>query len=286
MSEILDNNLIKNIINSYKETEEFKRIASFFTLPDKEFEVLSNGALLELEKQLNDSNTKIILSQIIPNTFNSEDIKKILPLLMEQLTTNDISQIKIDFIEKAALLIINAINQNKGTATKILQIPIELCRENAKVPTYAHDGDGAMDIYSPEEYTIKPGKTIIIQTGIKVALPFGYALLVQPRSGLSVKTKFRVANTPGLIDSQYRGEIGVVIENIANPIEDIEYDFDSNGTPLIKSILHGKSYTIEKGERIAQLRLVEVPTVSFYQVNKIDENTERSNGGFGSTGTK
>ena len=115
-----------------------------------------------------------------------------------------------------------------------------------------------------------------------MAIPKGYAMLVQPRSGLSAKTHLRVANTPGLIDSGYRGEIGVIIENNEAPIKDITYDFDENGKIIITSILHGNVCHIDKGQKIAQLRLVEVPSVSFRQVDSLDD-TERGEGGFGST---
>ena len=73
--------------------------------------------------------------------------------------------------------------------------------ENAKMPKYAHLGDGAVDLYSPADYVIKPGETIIIPCDIKVALPYGYAFLIHPRSGTSAKTKLRVANSVGLVDS-------------------------------------------------------------------------------------
>ena len=141
-----------------------------------------------------------------------------------------------------------------------------------------------MDLYSPEEYTIYPGETKIIPTGIKCALPKGYAFLIQPRSGMSVKTKLRIANTPGLIDSGYRDEIGVIVENIEPPFKDIEYDFDDNGEIYIKSILHGNSYTIHKDERFAQMRLVAVPTAALYEVDSVGEIGENRGGGFGHTG--
>ena len=141
-----------------------------------------------------------------------------------------------------------------------------------------------MDIVSPAEYTIAPGETIIIPTGIKVAIPDGYALLIQPRSGQSAKTKLRIANTPGLIDSGYRDEIGVIIENIEPPFKDIDYEFDNNGEIHIKSILHGQSYTIAAGQKFAQMRLVQVPHAQFLAVENVGEIGENRGGGFGSTG--
>lgn len=81
------------------------------------------------------------------------------------------------------------------------------------MPSYAKTGDGAMDLYATEDVEIAPGESKIIKTGIKCALPLGYAFLIQPRSGLSSRTHMRIPNSPGLIDSGYRGEIGVIIEN-------------------------------------------------------------------------
>ena len=152
------------------------------------------------------------------------------------------------------------------------------------MPAYAHKTDAGLDIYAKEEITINPGETKIIGTGIKMAIPEGYAILIQPRSGQSVKTKLRIANTPGLIDSGYRDEIGVIIENIESPFKDIEYDFDDNGEIHIKSILHGQSYTIAEGQRFAQMRLVQVPKAEFIKVESVGEIGEDRGGGFGSTG--
>ena len=140
-------------------------------------------------------------------------------------------------------------------------------------------------MYAPADYIIKPGETVVIPCDIKVALPYGYAFLIHPRSGLSAKTKLRVANSIGLVDSQYKGVIGVIMENVDAPIQDITYEFDENGRPVITSILHGQSYTISKGERFAQMRLVEVPTADFFQVESVAGMGDDRGGGFGSSGT-
>ena len=137
-----------------------------------------------------------------------------------------------------------------------------------------------------EPVTINPGETKLIPTGIKVAIPRGYELQVRPKSGRALKTKLRVANTPGTIDCGYRDEVGVIIENIDSPIKDITYDFDEKGNIIIKSILHGSPYYIEKGTKFAQLVLNEVPTASFMQVEDIHEIEGDRNGGFGSSGLK
>ena len=177
----------------------------------------------------------------------------------------------------------NQLSMVIGEANPVIRIPCEVA-EGVKVPVYVHETDAGMDIFANDEITLAPGETRIIGTGIKVAIPDGYALLIQPRSGQSAKTKLRIANTPGLIDSGYRDEIGVIMENIEPPFKDIDYEFDENGEIHIKSILHGEAYTIAPGQRFAQMRLVQVPKAEFVQVESVGEIGEDRGGGFGSTG--
>ena len=194
-----------------------------------------------------------------------------------------LSETKKDFLKEIYTMASNQLSSIVGNLNSVVRIPCEMA-ENMSVPVYAHATDAGMDIYSPAEYTIAPGETVIIPTGIKVAIPEGYALLIQPRSGQSAKTKLRIANTPGLIDSGYRDEIGVIVENIEPPFKDIDYEFDSTGEIHIKSILHGEAYTIAPGQRFAQMRLVQVPKAEFVQVESVGEIGEDRGGGFGSTG--
>ncbi len=88
----------------------------------------------------------------------------------------------------------------------------------------------------------------------------------------------------GLIDSQYKGVIGVILENVEPRIKDVIYEFDDNNRPVIKAIEHGQSYSISKGDRFAQMRLVEVPSASFFQVESVDGIGDDRGGGFGSSG--
>jgi len=174
-------------------------------------------------------------------------------------------------------------NSSKMISHRIIQIPIIRCRENAKLPTYATDGSAAMDIYAVTDFSVKPGETIIVPTGLKVNLPKGYALLIQPRSGMSVKTKLRIANTPGLIDSDYHEEIGVIVENIDSPVKEIGTEI-INGEP-IDGNLYGSSFFVGAGERFAQMRLVEVPLANWLEVTSFGELASDHGKGFGSTGT-
>ena len=296
--ESVDETVFDNIMDIFSEIENddnfgIEEIGALLALPDEQFNILSEIFLQELEKSINNPADKILLQEAMRQSGKTvEEFAKLQEEVIKEIDeklSNTLPKNKLDFLKRMMTIITNLFAEAEGTSKTILTIPIELCRENAIMPTYAHDTDAAMDIYCCEDITINPGETVIVPTGIKTAIPKGYALLIQPRSGQSVKTKLRVANTPGLIDSGYRDEIGVIIENIEQPIQDIDYRFyegDSTTKPqiIIDSILHGKSYTLEKGQRIAQMRLVEAPTVSWMKVDDIGKIEGDRGGGFGSSG--
>jgi dUTP pyrophosphatase len=131
----------------------------------------------------------------------------------------------------------------------------------ARPPTQAHDGDAGYDLHAAEAATIGPGERASVGTGIAVAIPEGQAGLVVPRSGLAARHGISVVNAPGLIDSGYRGELRVLLLNTDR----------------------SESFTVEPGDRIAQLVLVRVETEELEEVAELDE-TVRGVGGFGSTG--
>ena len=271
-------------------SEQFslEAFASVLALPDEEFKTLSGIILDELNKSLNNPNDRLLLAQ----SFNAQGITsdevianfKELATPIDSIKDDVLPQAKRDFVKQIVGLMVNAIAETEGISKRIIQIPIELCHPNAKIPAYAKPGDAGMDIYALEDFEVAPGERKIIKTGLKVAIPRGYELQVRPRSGTSVKTALRVANTPGTIDSGYRDEIGVIIENIEPKIKDIGYDFDDNGNIIIKSILHGSVFNVGKGERFAQLVLNEVPSAAFYPVDSVAQIGENRGGGFGSTG--
>lgn len=262
--------------------------ASILALPDEEFKTLSGIILDELNKSLNNPNDRLLLAQ----SFNAQGITsdevianfKELATQIDSIGDDVLPQAKRDFVKQVVGLMVNAVAETEGISKRIIQIPIELCHPNAKIPAYAKPGDAGMDIYALEDFEVVPGERKIIKTGLKVAIPRGYELQVRPRSGTSVKTALRVANTPGTIDSGYRDEIGVIIENIEPKIKDIGYEFDDNGNIIIKSILHGSVFNVGKGERFAQLVLNEVPSAAFYPVDSVAQIGENRGGGFGSTG--
>ena len=267
----------------------FEELSSILALPEEQFQLIAPIFLDELQKSMNNVEDKLLLVQALNLTgTKAEELQETynrLTIEIDEQLGDLIPQIKKDFLKRLMAITYNCIADAEGATRRIVNIPIELTSKDAKIPKYAHLGDGAVDLYSPADYTINPGETVIIPCDIKVALPYGYAFLIHPRSGTSAKTKLRVANSVGLVDSQYKGVIGVIVENIEPPIKDIGYEFDDNGRPILTSILHGQSYSISKGERFAQMRLVEVPTVNFYQVESIEGIGDDRGGGFGSSGT-
>ena len=282
----------EEIAQFYKENQEaidliggLEIFEALMNVPDDQFIDLEPAFLQVFQEVMNekDAQAEIIAMMSSPD-YTPESIQRDFILINEAIDGLDfLSAEKKDFLRKITAMSANKMEELSGQVIKTVQIPCEILNGNLP-PTYARDTDAGMDIRSPQEYTIAPGETIIIPTGIKCAIPEGYALLIQPRSGQSVKTKLRIANTPGLIDSGYRDEIGVIVENIEPPFKDIDYEFDDNGEIHIKSILHGQSYTIAAGQKFAQMRLVQVPHAQFMPVENVGEIGENRGGGFGSTG--
>ena len=140
-------------------------------------------------------------------------------------------------------------------------LPIKRLDPTVELPSYAYDGDAGLDLRSNEDVTLAPFERRLVGTGLAIAIPEGYAGFVQPRSGLALREGLSMANTPGLIDAHYRGELKVCAINL-DP---------------------SKSIHIERGERIAQLVIQQVPVVSPLEVDELAE-TDRGAGGFGSSG--
>lgn len=127
-------------------------------------------------------------------------------------------------------------------------------------PRRAHPGDGAVDLRSAVDVRLAPGERAVVPTGVALAVPFGYAGWVVPRSGLAARSGLSVVNAPGLVDAGYRGEVKVILVNL--------------GTDVVE---------LERGERIAQLAVAPVSLAPWVEVESLDE-TVRGVGGFGSSG--
>ncbi len=142
-----------------------------------------------------------------------------------------------------------------------MQLKVQRIEADAKMPCYAHPGDSGMDLFSVEEIVLQPGERKLARTGIKISLPKGFEAQVRPKSGIAINNGVTVLNTPGTIDSCYRGEVQVILINLGK-----------------------EPFKIEKGKKIAQLVIAKVEEAKAKEVDELDE-TSRSNGGFGSTGT-
>ena len=265
----------------------FDELATLLAMPEEHFAILAPVFLAELEKGLKNINDQMILVQSMNlNGLKAENVREQYEAIYEEIDSqmgDVLSHQKRDFLKQMLGITYNALAEAEGVAKKNILIPLEFCHTDAKMPAYAHLTDSGMDVYALEDITIAPGETKLVPIGIKVAIPAGYELQVRPKSGRCLKTKLRVANTPGTIDAGYRDEIAVIIDNIEPFIKSAE--MDENGR--LYNVLFGSSYTIGKGEKFAQLVLAEVPKAIFYEVEKVaDIANDGRNGGFGSTGVK
>ncbi len=145
-----------------------------------------------------------------------------------------------------------------------MTVPVQVKRlphgSGLPLPAYATSGAAGMDVVSAEDVTIAPGARHAVATGLALAIPQGYEVQVRPRSGLALKHGITVPNTPGTIDSDYRGELKVILIN--------------HGT---------EPFAIQRGDRVAQLVLAPVVQAAWEEVTELDA-TDRGEGGFGSTG--
>lgn len=133
-------------------------------------------------------------------------------------------------------------------------------RPEARMPTMANSGDAAFDLYSTIDRILRPGERVAVSTGLAIEIPKGYEGQVRPRSGLAMHNGVTTLNSPGTIDSGYRGEVRVILIN------------------------HGdEDFHIKRGMRVAQLAIRPVPRIEFEEVDEL-EDSERGSGGFGSTG--
>lgn len=150
-----------------------------------------------------------------------------------------------------------------------MKIKIKQLSPDAVLPKYATEGSAGFDLSAAEDMVIRAGETVLVKTGLSVEIPVGFEMQVRPRSGTSLKTSLRVANSPGTIDSDYRGEVCVIMTNASYVV---------NGFPVINL-----GVQIKKGERIAQGVICPVVQAEFEVVSELS-GTVRGEGGFGSTG--
>lgn len=235
--------------------EEIERMESSY---DNLFEGMINN-----QELINDTR-RAMKAAGMTTTDIENDREGLYTLVKHMKETEHFSERKIRLLDKIVEITMSIYDKAIETGMReTVLISVELCKPDAKLPTYAHEYDAGFDIYLPEDFTIKAhehGK--IAPTGLKMAIPTGYELQIRPRSGNSVKTTLRIANAPGTIDCGYCNEIGIICDNIGD--EDLEF---------------------KKGDRIAQGVIAISPKGIFNQVDDIMTIAGANRGGgYGSTG--
>ena len=250
---------------AYDTNDTLDQLLSLLELPDEQFDALYPSIQQKLDlvfasEEFQQDTLKAL--KLTGHGSIEEERAAALEVINEIAADDTLSRSKRDFltslIEGSVVSIINLIEVPRER----VKVQIKKLSEDAVIPQYAHKTDAGADVYAIEDVTLKPHETQLIKTGISVAIPVGYEIQVRPRSGLSLKTGLRVANAPGTIDSDYRGEVCVIMTNTAN-----------------------LSQTINKGDKIAQLVISAVPMIDWVEVDELD-STERGEGGFGSTDKK
>ena len=195
---------IHDIINVLPQQDQKEIFAKLLELPDEQLLTLKPIILESFYKIYDSLESKMLLYQEMKaSSISIEEYNKAFKTLIDEIRgLKTISQVKIDFLIQLFSLVQTAVNECEEASKELIPIPIELCHPSAKIPTYAHETDGGADVYAIEDITLQPGEQTIVKTGLKIACPPGYAVLVHPRSGLSAKTKMRVCNSIGLIDSK------------------------------------------------------------------------------------
>ncbi|MDT8900910.1 dUTP diphosphatase [Anaeroselena agilis] len=169
-----------------------------------------------------------------------------------------------------------------------IKVVVKKNQDKAVLPEYATDGAACFDLVAAETVVIPPGETKKITTGLIFEVPAGHVMRVYPRSGVSLKTPLRLANSVGIIDSDYRGEVAILLTNTASRSQHFSHCvYAIDGSELsygpYGGIPYDQTYVIRAGERIAQGEIIPLPRVEF--VENEPSATKRGKKGFGSTGT-
>ena len=249
----MNSNLKKTLTEIPGTDQTMGQLIQLLELPDNQFNAVYPKMKKELERAFGSNAVrKEILAQLALSPI--EDLQGELTgigKMIEEINQDDsLSANKKDILT-------GILSQSASLISSVVKIPRELVdvkvqkiHEDAVIPEYAHVTDAGADIYAIED---------LVRTGLKVAIPTGYEIQIRPRSGMSLKTTMRIANTPGTIDAGYRGEVCVIMENTGN-----------------------LTYNISKGDKVAQMVITPVPMINWIETNELD-NTDRGEGGFGST---
>lgn len=265
------NNDFMNFLGASVDKDSMSQFMAFVDMKDEEFDAMwpmfknSFKNMVRSEKFQNEQKEALLsVPDVSVDQIKAEKefYKEMLDEIMEE---PDLSDNKKEFFSLLFSSITDIhedlIKSNRTT----VDVKIVKLNKDATIPEYAHPTDAGADVFAVEETRLEPGETKIVKTGIAIAVPAGYEIQVRPRSGLSLKSGLRIANAPGTIDADYRGEIGIIMTN-------------TNDIP----------YVIDKNMKIAQLVIAPTPMIRWNVVKSVEElgTTERGEGGFGSTSNK
>ena len=256
---------IENFMNFSNGGDTFNQIMMVLDLPDDQFDKVYPDFKKQLIGAFQDLNVqREVINTVRLNKTSPEEREEAIQAFQEvinEINQDDtLSDNKKDMLNTLINTSINITFDIADNPRERINVNIQKISPDAILPKYAHPSDAGADIFAVEETLIPPSSTVLVKTGLKVAIPCGYEIQIRPRSGLSLKTPLRVANAPGTIDSNYRGEICVIMTNTGN-----------------------NALTINKGDRIAQMVISPSPMIVWNETDNLDE-TDRGDGGFGSTG--
>lgn len=254
--------------------EEFKGtidegMLELFEKPDEEFAPLAPFIKAKIKQGVESKEYQdqlLLLMDMYDAGTVEEEVYVLDNFINELKADNDLSPEKKDVLVCLFECQKEAYQKLKECGRPKIRVKVTKLSDKAILPTYAHPTDAGCDIYAAETITFKPGETKIVKTDLAVAIPPGYEIQIRPRSGMSYKTPMRIPNSPGTIDCEYRGNVGVIMQNTDHSPSD--------------------PYTIHEGDKIAQMVLNEVPMIDWNEVETVDDlgATQRGKGGFGSTG--
>ena len=224
--------------------------------PDNIFNMLYPSLKQELSNVIHDPQTENIIKEAT-NTPEYKEISEQIPTIIADLRSlKDANPNKIEFIT----MILEIFTGEFSDAEVFVEFIHE--DEKSQLPAYAHLTDAGADIFVNNDFIVEPGAMgVIVPTGLKMAIPVGWQLSVRPRSGLSHKTLIRVSNAPGTIDTDYRDEVGIIIDN-----------FDDG------------PFVVKNGDRLAQLVLEKVYKAKYTKVPSVADIGGNRGGGYGSSG--
>lgn len=239
-------------------------------MPDDMPEEMVKGLIANINEEL--QNKQFVNECVHEMRMLSREQGEEIVNVLNNVLTDLIKELNYTGVKQQVLIAVsNRILENQQTAFDIVfnkkenyTLQFERTHPNAKLPTYAHDGDACADLYAPEDITI-PANTLgnMIGTGLRCVIPEGFEVQIRPRSGMSMKSPLRISNQIGTIDSSYLGEWCVLFDNFSL-----------------------KDYTIHAGDRIAQVALKPVYRFNSKEVESIDayKQSDRGSAGFGSSG--